>query len=61
MPRRYFKEFLEFLDIDEKQFFSTVDRFTNPLLFKKNNKSLYLRDKDQNLILEDIWYDSFNL
>ena len=35
VPRRYFKEFLEFLDIDEEHFFSTVDRFANPLLFKK--------------------------
>ena len=61
VPRRYFKEFLEFLDISEEHFFSTVDRFANPLLFKKDNKKNYMRDNNQNLILEKIWYNSFNL
>ena len=61
VPRRYFKEFLEFLDIDEEHFFSTVDRFANPLLFKKDEKKKYIRDNNQNLILEKIWFDSFDV
>ena len=35
VPVRHFKRFLEFLDIDEEYFFSTVDRFANPLFLKR--------------------------
>ena len=61
IPRRNFKEYLEFLDIDEKQFFSTANRFTNPLLFKKDKDKTYLRDANDDLILNTIWFDSFKI
>lgn len=32
-PQKYFKEFLEYIDISEKQFFETVDRFRSPHLW----------------------------
>lgn len=32
-PQRYFREFLEYIDISEKQFFETVDRFRSPHLW----------------------------
>jgi N-acetyl sugar amidotransferase len=34
-PKKYFKEFLEYIDISEKQFFETVDRFRSPNLWEK--------------------------
>ncbi len=61
IPRRFFTEFLKFLDIDENHFFSVIDRFANPLLFKKNNKNEFLRDDEENLIPNDIWYNSFDV
>ena len=61
IPRKKFQEFLKFLNIDEEYFFNTVDRFTNPLLFKKNNNNSYLRDGDENLVLEKNWFDSFEI
>ena len=61
IPRKKFQEFLKFLNIDEEYFFNTVDRFTNPLLFKKNNNNSYLRDGDENLVLEKNWFDSFKI
>jgi N-acetyl sugar amidotransferase len=61
VPVRHFKRFLEFLDIDEEYFFSTVDRFANPLFFEKDDQNKYVRDNTQNLILKKIWYDSFDV
>lgn len=61
LPKRYFKEFLNFLNIDEDYFFKVVDRFTNPILFKKDNKGKLLRMWDDNLVLDKIWFDSFNV
>ena len=37
LPTKYFKEFLEFVNITEEHFFKTRERFTNPILFKKIN------------------------
>lgn len=34
-PQKYFKEFLEYIDISEKQFFETVDRFRSPHLWEQ--------------------------
>lgn len=34
-PQKYFKEFLEYIDISEKQFFETADRFRSPHLWAK--------------------------
>jgi len=34
-PKRYFKEFLDYLGMDEKEFFETADRFRSPHLWKK--------------------------
>ena len=36
-----------------------MDRFANPLLLKDDKK--YIRDNNQNLILEKIWFDSFDV
>ncbi len=61
LPRQYFQEFLDFLEINEDYFFKTVDRFANPILFKKDQKDDFIRMWDDNLVLEKIWYDSFDV
>ncbi len=38
-PKKYFKEFLNYIDTDEKTFWSTIDHFRSPHLWtRKNNK-----------------------
>ena len=38
-PERYFNDFLEYINIDEKLFFETIDRFRSPHIWEKiNNK-----------------------
>ena len=40
-PQRYFKDFLEYINISEAEFFETIDKFRSPHLWiKKNNKWL---------------------
>ena len=60
LPKRYFKNFLQFLDIDEEKFFKIRDKFTNNELFKTGNDSKLKKTKENELILEDIWYESFS-
>ena len=36
-PSKYFKEFLEYIDISEELFYETLDRFRSPHLWKLNN------------------------
>ena len=60
VPRRYFKEFLEFLDINEEHFFQqSIDLQIHS--FSKKMIKKFVRDNNQNLILEKIWFDSFNV
>ena len=42
-PQKYFKEFLEYIDISEKQFFETVDRFRSPHLWANVDGKWVLR------------------
>ena len=37
-PKKYFKEFLEYIEMNEEDFFSTVDKFRSPHLWRKKNK-----------------------
>jgi len=57
LPREYFKEFLEFLNITEDQFYNYVDKFANPKLFKNDGEKFY-RSNDHNLIPTQQYYDS---
>lgn len=59
-PKKFFKEFLEFLSISEDKFFEIRDKFTNYQLFKTNNNSKLEKTKDNELILQDRWYKSFD-
>ena len=60
IPRTYFNEFLNFLDISEEHFIKIRNKFTNPVLFKKDNDQNLMMDKNGELILEDDWLNSFN-
>ena len=61
VPKRYFKEYLNFLNISEEYFYKKVDQFANKKLFEfDENKNQFLRDSENNLIPKKIWFDSFN-
>ncbi|MBU3564448.1 N-acetyl sugar amidotransferase [Polynucleobacter sp. MWH-HuK1] len=44
-PQKYFKEFLEYINISEKQFFETADRFRSPHLWARADGDWVLRHK----------------
>ncbi len=44
-PKKYFQEFLEYTDIDEKDFFITIDQFRSPHLWKKEEGEWKLLQK----------------
>jgi N-acetyl sugar amidotransferase len=42
-PKRYFKEFLDYISLTEEEFFKIVDKFRSPHLWKKENDEWKLR------------------
>ncbi len=44
-PKKYFKEFLNYIDINEEKFWNIVDRFRSPHLWKKQNNNWVLKNK----------------
>ena len=42
-PRKYFKDFLEYIDITEKDFWENIDRFRSPHLWEKKEDKWHLR------------------
>ena len=42
-PRKYFKDFLEYIDITEKDFWENIDRFRSPHLWEKREDKWFLR------------------
>ena len=60
LPRQHFEELLDFLSIDEEYFHNNVDKFANRFLFKHNDDK-FSRMWDENLVLNDFWYDSFDV
>tara|TARA_A100001011_G_scaffold370170_1_gene426217 strand:- start:173 stop:1036 length:864 start_codon:yes stop_codon:yes gene_type:complete len=38
-PNRYFKEFLDYIDLSEEKFYKTIDKFRSPHLWGKNSNS----------------------
>lgn len=59
-PKKYFKEFLKFLDINQDKFFEIRDKFTNHELFETDNHYKLKKDNDNLLILNSEWYKSFD-
>ena len=48
-PKKYFKEFLEYIDISEEQFWTTVDSFRPQHLWAKQNNEWFLRNTIWNM------------
>ncbi len=48
-PRKYFADFLEYLNMDEDEFFEVADSFRSPHLWKKTNEGWVLRYGVQNI------------
>ena len=44
-PRKYFQEFLDYLSLDEQQFFDIADRFRSPHLWKQTQEGWKIRHK----------------
>ncbi len=42
-PKKYFKDFLNYIDIDEKLFWQKIDSFRSPHLWKKENSKWILK------------------
>ena len=56
IPERYLDEYLKDFEMTRDDFFNCMDKFTTKDLFKKDEKSNLIRDKDGNL--EKINYDN---
>jgi len=50
IPWKYLPDFLRFIDCTEEQFFQTINRFTNPTLFRRDAQGRFLRNEDGELI-----------
>lgn len=44
-PKRYFKEFCNYIGLTEEEFFTTVDKFRSPHLWKKEGQDWMLRHR----------------
>jgi N-acetyl sugar amidotransferase len=44
-PRKYFPEFLEYLNLDEEEFFAIADQFRSPHLWQKTNDGWKIRHR----------------
>jgi N-acetyl sugar amidotransferase len=53
IPRKYLPDFLSFIDCTEEQFMETINRFTNPYLFKRDEDGEFIRDAQGDLIKLD--------
>ena len=51
-PKKYFKEFLDYIDISENQFIETIDNFRSPHLWSKESGDWQLR--------HPVWLDQVN-
>lgn len=51
IPKKYIPDFLQYLGIDEKDFFNNLDRFTNKIIFKRDDETgCLIKDHHGNLI-----------
>jgi N-acetyl sugar amidotransferase len=44
-PKKYFKEFLNYISINEEKFFETIDKFRSPHLWEKNEQQKWVIKK----------------
>lgn len=53
IPHKYLPDFLRFIDCSMEEFMATVDRFTNPYLFQRDEGGNFVRDQGGDLIKLD--------
>jgi N-acetyl sugar amidotransferase len=53
IPHKYLPDFLSFIDCTMEEFMTTVDRFTNPYLFLRDEDGNFIRDQGGDLIKLD--------
>jgi N-acetyl sugar amidotransferase len=49
-PQRYFRDFLDYINISEKEFWETIDKFRSPHLWERKNNEWILKATVKNLI-----------
>jgi len=57
IPRKYLKDFLDFIDCTEEEFFKTLDRFTNRKTFLTDENGNFIKDENGDVIKKDYGYD----
>ncbi len=53
LPRKYLQDYLNFIQCSESAFMATLDRFTNPYIFKRDAEGKFIRDAAGDLIKLD--------
>ena len=56
VPRKYLADFIDFIGCSEKEFFDTLDKFTNKKIFLTDDHGNFIRDKNGDLIKNDYGY-----
>lgn len=56
VPRKYLPDFLSFVNCTEKEFFETLDRFTNRKIFVTDGNGDFVRDQNGDVIKVDYGY-----
>lgn len=57
IPHKYLPDFLRFIDCSMDEFMGTLDRFTNPYLFKRDDDGNFIRDQNGDLIKLDYGFE----
>lgn len=57
IPHKYLQDYLDFIDCSMDEFMETVNRFTNPYLFKRDDEGNFIRDENGDLIKLDYGFD----
>ena len=53
LPTKYLNDYISFINCSEDDFFKTLDKFTNPFLFRRDSSGKFIRDQQNNLIKID--------
>jgi N-acetyl sugar amidotransferase len=57
IPHKYLPDFLRFIDCSMEEFMATIDRFTNPYLFRRDEDGNFIRDQNGDLIKLDYGFE----
>jgi N-acetyl sugar amidotransferase len=57
IPHRYLPDYLSFIDCTMEEFMETINRFTNPYIFKRDEDGNFIRDENGDLIKLDYGFE----